>query len=833
MSGGFYLYPCQAKIIEPICCPNKVLVALTFCTECITEMEDNWTDLLKGIPVGRPDFNQTFTWLNTYGGPNNLTFCVANFQSRLVQCKNVSCFRVPLKIMILGGRTGQHPGPLFFGHQEIFWCFGCLYNGPGKTTDKGEYACFECARPFPGASGTDLRYSSTLPYNLVQALSAAEVDSCEFYRWVVDRTTRLFQIHERTNGWKSKEALELLSKKSRFELRGISSMDGDGRANIQIDFFRSWAGEDGAEHERRDGLGNFDVWTTTDDPESKPTRSTIWPDIPTRLLDVGFAPSSNADASCIKLIETTVDDDGGDLVDKISRAGFIALSYCWGGDQNAKLVASNLQAYKTDGINVSSLDQSLQDAVCVARQVGIRYLWIDALCILQDDDDGRGNNADKSHEIGRMSSYYGRATLTILAASATRAVDGFLQRRKPVTDFELAPTRIQLLWSVDEKSSNGDSPAKVQKQRWIFFAKEPTDPVIEPITARGWTLQESLLSRRILIFGLNQLYWSCINSFAGCGGKIVQLIDRTIPGIESLVPGVYPVGSLVDQPVFRQWNSIVKTYTRRFLSQSGDKLWAVSALASHIVQVSAHRGERPAYVAGLLVDEANPGTWLQQLLWYPDTIGRVDLERPRGPCRAPSWSWASVDGVVKVPSWSSGIKEYAVVEGWEVELVMQGAPYGGLTGGHILLSAVTQSISPVLEKCSDVVWAERVQTEGNGDDDSDWTYTRMGGELEGTANKWVLMLVADSWEDRRAVEGAFSDPGPGVGISLVGLSSLSNGQLVGIRGIIVKRCAGDNGLGPYKRCGSFRLKMGRYADGCSDLTATFMEMGTKETLMIL
>ncbi|KAK0667337.1 heterokaryon incompatibility protein-domain-containing protein [Cercophora samala] len=763
---------------------------------------------------------------------------------------------------------------------QILCCFGCMYNGPGRTTDKGEYVCFECARPFSSTNGVDFRYSSTLPYDLPQALFAADFDRCEFYRWVIYRVTRFFKIHETPNHWKSEKALGLLTATSSFQLSGITNEVG--RASLLINFFRRRIDNAGNEHETRDGLGDFDAWATGDDPSfkfisSRPhvqdvtsaqsinfarssfetcMKSHPWcrtnqinhlsvsrrpddilshekidpNDIPTRLLDIGSAPSLGTNTDYIRLIETTVDDKAGQLIEQIATAGFIVLSYCWGGDQNSKLVASNLQTYKTEGIQLSKLDQSLQDAVWVASQVGFRYLWIDALCILQDDLDGQGNNPDKAREIGRMASYYGRATLTILAASASRAVEGFLQRRQPATDFEMAPTRVQLI--VSDKTSN--SPNNPVKSHDIFLAKQTTNPPVEPITTRGWTLQESLLSRRILIYGLNQLYWSCINSFAGCGGQITALTNRTIPGFESLVPGVYPVGSLVDQPVYLQWNSIVKTYTQRFLSQPGDKLWAISALASHIVQVSAHRGEKPVYAAGLLVDEANPGTWLQQLLWYPDSIAGRDNRRPPGErYRAPSWSWASLDGAVKVPSWSSGLEDYAAVEEWGVELAVKGALYGGLTGGYISLKAVTQPICHVAERCGDVVWAERVQTEGTGDDDFDWTYTRMGCESEGAADSWVLMLLADSDMDRSAIETGLQNPGIGASISLIGLSSLSTGQLVGIRGIIVNKTASDNEFGLYRRCGSFRLKMGKHTNGGQDVAARFFEKGTRETMRIL
>ncbi|KAK4672624.1 hypothetical protein QC763_104680 [Podospora pseudopauciseta] len=763
---------------------------------------------------------------------------------------------------------------------QILCCFGCMYNGPGRTTDKGEYVCFECARPFSGTSGLDLCYRSTLPYDLSQALTAAESDHCEFYRWVIHRVTRFFKIQETPSGWKSKKAVGILTQRSRFELSGISNEVG--RANLDIKFFSHWVDDDGNKHETRHNLGDFDAWDKGDDPSfglvsSRPyvqdvksaqsidfARSSFetcmrshpwcrtdqinhmtvsrWPggalsyeridprDIPTRLLDIATGPSPGADAEYIKLIETTVDDKDGQLIEQIAQTGFIVLSYCWGGDQNSKLVASNLQTYKTEGIKLGQLDQSLQDAVWVARQIGIRYLWIDALCIPQDDLDGQGNNPDKAHEISRMASYYGRATLTILAASASRAVDGFLQKRQPATDFDMAPTHAQLIVS-DNTKTNDDTPDKVHN---ILLAKQSPNPPIEPITTRGWTLQESLLSRRILIYGVNQLYWSCLNSFAGCGGKITNLTNRTIPGMEFLVPGVYPIGSLIDQPVYLQWNSIVKTYTQRFLSQPGDKLWAISALASHIVQVSAHRGEKPIYAAGLLVDEANPGTWLQQLLWYPDSIeGRDNKRPPGGRYRAPSWSWASLDGVVKVPSWWHEMEEYAAVEEWGVEPAVKGAMYGGLSGGYIFLRAVTQPICRIAGRCGDVVWAERLQTEGTGDDDFDWTYSRKGGNLEGAADSWVLVLLADSGEYRSVIEIGLQDPGVGARILLVGLSSLSTGQLVGVRGIIVEQTVDDDELRFCKRRGSFRLKMGKHANGGQDLAAKFFKKGTKQTLRIL
>jgi hypothetical protein len=102
-----------------------------------------------------------------------------------------------------------------------------------------------------------------------------------------------------------------------------------------------------------------------------------------------------------------------------------ALSYCWGEEQPSATLNSNLSTYLLNGIDTSLLPQTIQDAVTVTRRLGIQYLWVDSLCIIQDSDD------DKAHEIGRMSQIYSNAYVTISASSSAKCTTGFPENSGP------------------------------------------------------------------------------------------------------------------------------------------------------------------------------------------------------------------------------------------------------------------------------------------------------------------------------------------------------------------------------------------------------------------
>jgi hypothetical protein len=127
-----------------------------------------------------------------------------------------------------------------------------------------------------------------------------------------------------------------------------------------------------------------------------------------RVVDVGNEPSSLVRLHISKAQE---------------RGQYAALSHCWGGEQAAATTIANLRA-QTQGIPTQSLRATILDAIKVTRGTGLRYLWVDTLCIVQDDSE------DKHTGISTMGSIYKNATFTIAAFSAERASEGFLFNSK-------------------------------------------------------------------------------------------------------------------------------------------------------------------------------------------------------------------------------------------------------------------------------------------------------------------------------------------------------------------------------------------------------------------
>ncbi|KAF2622255.1 hypothetical protein BU25DRAFT_297426, partial [Macroventuria anomochaeta] len=97
-----------------------------------------------------------------------------------------------------------------------------------------------------------------------------------------------------------------------------------------------------------------------------------------------------------------------------------ALSYCWEGDQEVNLTKPILTLWRSE-ILFYNLPQTIKDALWVTAELGLQYLWVDAFCIIQDED------ADKNKELARMSDVYSEAYITLLAARSPKGQDGFLQ----------------------------------------------------------------------------------------------------------------------------------------------------------------------------------------------------------------------------------------------------------------------------------------------------------------------------------------------------------------------------------------------------------------------
>ncbi|KAJ2987893.1 hypothetical protein NUW58_g4260 [Xylaria curta] len=343
-------------------------------------------------------------------------------------------------------------------------CSACFWKGVGEPTTDGQYRlCGQCSRLYEDQK--ERKYSATLSYNLLEAIAASK-EGCALYEWLVDLV--VLNIVKR-GGWRMSEIL--LSTAYKFHLSAVAfGSDRNPGCVLKVEFKLANATKAGT----TPGFSlSYDLqgWTTAADPAAKyiscrpyepdvkcnrsinfargcfqeclenhdrcisflTDKSDLEGGVPglTRALaretvDIAHVPSRLIYASSeieqfhVVLIETREAPD--EITVDISRSGFAALSYCWGGDQPLTLTKASHQDLKTS-ILVSKLPQTLQDAVWVTRKMEMRYLWIDALCILQDSDE------DKASEIARMSTYYSCAKLTICAAAASGSTEGFLHVR--------------------------------------------------------------------------------------------------------------------------------------------------------------------------------------------------------------------------------------------------------------------------------------------------------------------------------------------------------------------------------------------------------------------
>jgi hypothetical protein len=159
---------------------------------------------------------------------------------------------------------------------------------------------------------------------------------------------------------------------------------------------------------------------------------------------------------------------------------YVALSYCWDGSQKYTTSRETFNEY-TEQLPYEQLPQTILDAFTVTRNLGLEYIWIDALCIIQDDVE------DVTREISKMRHVYENSQVTISAASAATVQDGFLRQEFVPLDLHKLPTL------KDEPhrllvASNG-------KDRCEVFSSKPL-----PVNDRGWTLQEIYFAPRILVF---------------------------------------------------------------------------------------------------------------------------------------------------------------------------------------------------------------------------------------------------------------------------------------------------------------------------------------------
>ncbi|KAI0407416.1 heterokaryon incompatibility protein-domain-containing protein [Xylaria palmicola] len=338
--------------------------------------------------------------------------------------------------------------------------------------------------------------------------------------------------------------------------------------------------------------------------------TTDW--IPKRLLEV----TNGGNGLRVRLVES--------LESNLNRgAKFAALSHVW-GDLNAspplRLLTSNFSQLKK-GIQEYELPRNFLEASHVCARLGIQYLWIDSLCIIQNSVDDWKEQALLMHLV------YSHALITIVATSAKSCHDGFLER-----DIELTSTAM-IAYSLpvegERSASDGgymiiydyDNPLDIWRMHAINGSKWNT---------RAWTMQERSLSTRMVHFCQNKIFFECRGCLQSEENEPVQQSDV----FNSTLWPRSPSASL--EELHQHWQLCVSEYTSRNLTVSTDKLPAIQSVAE---EMAAATGQKYIRFAGMWLSNLQ-----RELLWFV-MMGKAT--RP-DTWRAPSWSWAAVEGQISL-----------------------------------------------------------------------------------------------------------------------------------------------------------------------------------------
>lgn len=378
--------------------------------------------------------------------------------------------------------------------------------------------------------------------------------------------------------------------------------------------------------------------------------------LPTRILDIGDAYSRSP-------VRLHVPQPG-------DTARYVALSHCWGGVITTVTTRDNFKDY-TNGVSLP-LPQTFQDAVWFTRALGIRYLWIDSFCIMQDSLD------DWHAQAPQMAAVYGNAYLTLSADAAANSAGGFLEgaQRSFNKPHQVAFNTLGMKGKiyVRERCSRAQH---TPVHDWVSYDKDPRLPVNSksdlqtysktthrmdarvrsPLSKRAWVLQERVLSPRTIHFGHAETGWEC-HSQSDCECSPLDSMDMS-----------------TDRPTLKDavsrtpWPKVVELFSSLGLTSEEDRLVALSGLAEARQKITEDR-----YVAG---------SWLKtikhDLVWRSVRgLSYVEGEdRNRRLNIAPSWSWASTTAEIHFGSplliprrseWDDNWE--SVMQSWKVNSVI-------------------------------------------------------------------------------------------------------------------------------------------------------------------
>lgn len=382
-------------------------------------------------------------------------------------------------------------------------------------------------------------------------------------------------------------------------------------------------------------------------------RHQLKPYCPTRLVEI-LPFGSDKDIRIIQTNRTVPDGP------------YLTLSHRWGTAEFLRLEQRRLAKFEK-GLDIAELPRTFRDAIVVTRRLGCKFLWIDSLCIIQDSPD------DWSHEAGLMGEVYANSLCNIAATGSTTSDDGCFMERNA---SEVGGLVVSPKWT-------GLNTTTFRIVDFGLWEKLITSA---PLNKRAWVVQERLLSPRVLHFGRTQLAWEC-RELDACE-TYADGLPAAQENSQSIIKGLDPdidgkkLQSMGDSQSSRNlhayhlWNKIVTLYTTGDLTVASNKLVALSGLAKKM-QI-------------MLQDEYLAGLWkvtlASDLLWMVMSGKQANgLPSTRtAQYRAPSWTWATLDGHV-TPGRPNIDRILISIEEAVTDPLVRGNPFGEVTSGWIRL----------------------------------------------------------------------------------------------------------------------------------------------------
>ncbi|CAH0045529.1 unnamed protein product [Clonostachys solani] len=278
---------------------------------------------------------------------------------------------------------------------------------------------------------------------------------------------------------------------------------------------------------------------------------------------------------------------------------------------------------------ICDLPKTFQDAIVIARKLSVRYLWIDALCIIQDSME------DVQRQIPLMERIYSQSAVNIAASASADPHGGLFRAREPAAVIP---------GLVSPQLHSGVS----ENEKYYIFDRKYWDRQISngPLHRRGWVFQERLLAPRVIYFSKQQVFWECFTENK-CeafpyGIPKHHSIKRLEPLWEmvALNRGKTPLDRQdMPGPLLDLWGRLVREYSNCVLTNSNDKLAALLGIVGLFATTTGDQ-----YLAGMW-----RSSLLEQLCWWVDQPGIKGTTTTTGTYCAPSWSWASLSSPNSTP----------------------------------------------------------------------------------------------------------------------------------------------------------------------------------------